>query len=58
MTIKCGKSEKCGAGAPAREKPRSAMGFRTGSFERARLQPGRYRTRKSGALAPEGSRSL
>jgi hypothetical protein len=23
MTIKCGNCKKCGAGAPAREKPRS-----------------------------------
>ena len=31
--------------------------FKYGSLERARLQPGRYRTRKSRALAPEGVRS-
>ncbi len=24
MTIKCGKRSKCGAGAPAREKPQSS----------------------------------
>jgi hypothetical protein len=55
MTISRGK---CGAGAPAREKLRSAVGFRTGSFERVRLQPVRNRTQKSRALAPEGGRSL
>jgi len=63
------KYDKCGADTPVREKLRSAMVFRNerfdrsgsfdrnGSFERARLQPGRYRARKSGALAPEGGRS-
>jgi hypothetical protein len=49
--------KKCSSGAPAREKLRSAKGFRTGSFEGVRLQPGRYRTRESGALAPEGGYS-
>jgi hypothetical protein len=61
--------KKCSADTPVREKPRSAMSCRTGnfdrtgildktgSFERARLQPGRGRTRKSGALAPEGGYS-
>ncbi len=48
---------QCGAGAPAREKPRSATGFRSRSFERALLQPGRYRYPESGALAPEGGRA-
>ena len=63
--IESGKNEKCGAGAPAREKPRSAMGFGNGSleavgsldtsggFERARLQPVRRHARESGSLAPE-----
>ncbi len=58
--------KKCSADTPVREKLGSAEGFRTGSFgktgildktgsfEGARLQPGRYRARKSGALAPEG----
>jgi len=67
--IECGKNEKCGAGAPAREKPRSAMGFgngileaasspdTSGSFARTRLQPGRNHARESGALAPEGVRA-
>jgi len=57
MTISYGNCEKCGAGAPAREKPRPAVGFRNASFERARLQPGRNRAQKSRALAPEGGRS-
>jgi len=54
---------------PAREMACSATGFTIEGFERARpgspanpvlacwgggLQPGRYRARKSGALAPEG----
>jgi hypothetical protein len=63
MMIKCGSCGKCGAdmcGAdtPVREKLLSAMGFRIGSFERARLQPGRYCAPKLGALALEGGRSL
>jgi hypothetical protein len=53
MMIKRGKR---GAGAPAREKLRSTTSFTYGSFERARLQPGRYGPRKSWALAPEGGR--
>jgi len=47
---------KCSADIPVREKLRSTTGFKYGSFERARLQPGRHRTRKSRALAPEGGR--
>ncbi len=58
MTISYGKCGKCGAGAPAREKPRSTMAFRNESFARARLQPGRNRAQESRALAPEGGRSL
>lgn len=56
---------QCGADTPVREKPRSAMYFKSvmffknvnsahRRFERARLQPVRYSSRKSGALAPEG----
>ena len=60
MKIKLGTCEKsvkyeaCGAGALAREMPRSAMAFRNNSFEGARLQPGRNHTQKSRALAPGG----
>lgn len=48
---------RCGAGAPAREKLRSVMGFSNGSFERARLHRGRNVARRSWALAPEGGSS-
>jgi hypothetical protein len=54
MTFNCGKGCKCGAAAPAREKLRPVTDSRSGGFERARLQPGRYEVRRSRALAPEG----
>ena len=44
----------CGADTHVHEKLRSAKHFRAGSFERARLQPGRHDAAILGPLAPKG----